>query len=241
MSLFTNISAMFRPTQQVTVAPASPMAQQNPAAGAGAPQAGTSHPTVTEPAAPSNPLDNFTPLWQTDPKSAPPADPLATPIFNTDPAKIAEAAGKIDFVSQIPPDMLQKAMAGNDPQAFMAVMNAVAQKTLATAAQLSTATTEQGATRLQQRLLTALPDRVKQIQLDQMQPENANLQHPAAQPILQMMRQRVKASNPNLTPAEIQKQAENYVSAFVSAMAPQATQAEVAAANGEDWDRFLTS
>lgn len=240
MSVMSSIANMFRPTQQVTMAPSQqqqPMQQQNPGA-AQLPAPGTSLPTNQQ-AEPSNPLDAFTPLWQNDPNAAPTADPLTTPLFNTDPAKIQEAAGKMDFLANVPKELIDKAMAGNDPGSFLQVMNMVAQRTLAAATQLSTATVEQGAQRSNQRVLQALPDRVKQIQLDQMQPENPALSHPAAQPFLHMARAQLKAKNPTLSAAEIQKQAERYVSDFASSLSvtPEAAAAQQTA--GEDWDRFL--
>lgn len=242
MGMFDSVANMFRPTQQVSmapvqVAPGSNMPVANPGATAGAPQAGTSQPTAGTP--PANPLDAFTPLWQNDPNAAPTADPFSTPLFNTDPAKIQEAAGKMDFLASVPQDVMAKAMGGNDPAAFMQVMNFVAQKTLATAAQLSTATVEQGASRSNQRMLSALPGRVKQIQLDAMQPENPALQHPAAQPFLQMARTQLQMKNPGMSAQEIQKRAEQYVSDFSSAMMQPAQDASSQGAGGDDWDRFL--
>lgn len=237
--IITSIANMFRPTQQVTVAPSSqPMGQANPGAAAQVPAAGTSLPT-TQQAEASNPLDNFTDLWKNDPAAAQTADPFSTPLFTNDPTKLHEAASKMDFMAAIPRELMDKAMAGGDPAALMQIMNAVAQRTLAAATQLSTATAEQGAQRSTQRLLTALPDRVKQIQLDQMQPENPALSHAAAQPFLHMARAQIKMKNPTLSAAEIQKQAESYVSEFANSLmgGPEATASQQQ--SGEDWDRFL--
>ena len=235
--LFTSVANMFRPTQQVTVA--QPMSVQNPGATTGAPAPGTSQPT-TEQQQPSNPLDAFTPLWQNDPKAEQAADPLTTPLFNADPAKIQEAAGKMDFLAGVSKDLMDKAMSGTDPAAFMQVINSVAQRTLATATQLSTATAEQGAQRSNQRLLQALPDRVKQIQLDQMQPENPALSHPAAQPFLHMARQQLKMKNPGMSAADINSQAEKYVSELATSLsAPTTAQTAAQQSDGEDWDKFL--
>ena len=110
--ILNNSANIFRPVQAT-----APLAQVNPGAGAGAPAAGTSQPTP--PPEPPNHMDVMATLWQNDPKLAPPVDPLTTPLFNTDPAKIAQAAGKMDFVSQIPQDPMTKAMSGTDPAAFM--------------------------------------------------------------------------------------------------------------------------
>lgn len=243
MSFLNNISAIFRPVQQVTQQPAPPMSQQNPGAGQGAPAAGTSQPNSEPPAPPPNPLDEFKPLWQTDPNAKPPADPLAAPILNSDPAKIKEAASKVDFLGQVPQELLQKVMQGNDPQALMQLINTVSQNTLAMAAQLSTATVEQGAARANQRLLDALPSKVADIQLRQMQPENPILRHEAVQPMLDLARSQLRMQNPNMPPAEVNKRAEDYILAVAKAATGSAdTQSGTSRVDpSEDWDRFLTS
>lgn len=236
----TSIANLFRPTQQVTVAPSSqPLAQQNPGAAAVVPPAGTSNPTPE-----SNPLDAFTPLWQTDPNAANAVDPLTTPLFKTDPAAIAAAAGKIDFLAQIPQDLMAKAMSGNDPAAFMQVLNGVAQRTLATATQLNAATLEQATTRNNARLQQALPQTVKRIQLDSIVPENAALQHPASQPFLQMVRSQIQAKNPEMSPQQVNKRAEEVLVGYAGQIAgpsPSEKAQTQAQADGTDWDTWVNS
>lgn len=234
---------MFRPTQQVTVAPpANPMAQQNPGAGAPPPPAGqAANAPPPAPAEPANALDTFSSLWQNDPNAAPTADPFAAPLFNTDAGKIHEAAGKMNFLGQVSPELVTKALSG-DGQALLDVINIVGQKTLAAATQLNTATVENGSAKATKRILDALPGRVKQITLDGMAPENPALSHPAAQPILQLARERIKMKNPNMTAAQIQTMAEKYVTDFAGTIAkPTAEEVanEASASGGEDWDKFL--
>lgn len=241
--IFSSVADMFRPTQQVTVAPqpvASPMAMQNPGAALVTPPAGASLPTAN--AAPANPMDEFTTLWQTDPNATPSVDPLTTPLFNTDPAKIAAAAGKIDFMAQMPPDLVAKAMSGTDPAAFMQLINAVAQRTLATSTQLNAATLEQATSRNNDRVMQAIPGRVKQIQLDSIQSENPVLQHPASQPFLQLVRAQIQMKNPGMSAATINAQAERTLTGFASQLAaPASTEATRSAAGGTDWDSWAAS
>ena len=236
-TLLNTVANMFRPVQQVTMAPQpqGPMQVQNPGAGAPVPPSGTAQPNTEAPA--PNPLDELGALWQTDPKSTPAVDPFSTPLFNTDPAKIAAAAGKIDFVSQLPPDLVAKAMSGTDPQAFMQVINAVAQRSLATSTQLNAATLEQATTRNNERVMQALPGRIKQHTLDNLQSENPVLQHPASQPFLQMTRAQLQMKNPNMPAAEINRRAEAALMGFASQLAaPAPSQEEVRASQGTDWD-----
>lgn len=248
-SIGTTLANMFRPVQQVALTPqpplgpqvAPPLAQQNPGAGT-VPGAGTSLPTIDQ--TPANPMDDMAKLWQTDPKSVPSVDPMSTPLFNTDPAAIAAAAGKIDFIGQLPPEMVAKAMSGSDPQAFMQVMNAVAQRTLATATQLNAATIEQATTRNNARIQNALPNRVRQIQLDSIQPENPALQHAASQPLLQMVRAQIQMKNPGISAAEVNKQAETYLVNFAGQLhtpAADDTGTGRPSGTGTDWDTWAAA
>lgn len=164
----------------------------------------------------SSPLDSFKDLWSTPSNSNgdPNADPFASPLFQTDPAKIIEAAGKADFLSQMPAELMQRAMSGSDPQAFMDVINKVAQNSLALSLQLSTATVEQAGTRIGDRFKKATPGMVKDAQLSGLRSDNPVLQNPAAEPMLKMIRDRIRRNEPNLRPEEIQAKAEDYLVTF---------------------------
>lgn len=230
---FTTIANLFRPVQTVQ------MPQQNPSAAAVTPPAGTSTP-VTEPVT-VNPLDELTAIWQNDPNVKETVDPLNTPLFNTDVKAINAAAAKIDFIGQLPPDMLQKAMAGGDPQAFMQVLNAVAQRAVATSTQLNAATIEQATTRNNARIQQALPGKLKTIQLETMAPDNQVLAHPASQPLLQLVRSQIQMKNPGLTAQQINTQAENYLVNFGSAVTAPSQEAQAttkAQTGGTDWDAW---
>ena len=61
------------------------------------------------------------------------AKPESRPEFSLDPNKLNEAAGKMVFTNGINPELLQKAMSGQDPEAFMQVLNTVAQNGFKTA------------------------------------------------------------------------------------------------------------
>jgi hypothetical protein len=235
--IVNSIANMFRPVQQVQ------MAQPNPGAGAPPPPAGTSAPiqqAAPEPA--PNPLDEMASLWQTDPKSPPPVDPFATPLLNTDPAKIAEAAGKMSFTGGVSQELLTKAMSGQDPAAFMQVLNAVAQRAVATSAQINASTIEQATARNNDRFQQALPSRVRQIQLDSMQSENPVLQHSASQPLLQLVRSQLQMkAPPGTSAAEINRRAEAYLTGFAGALTAPTADATAAAnkvAGGTDWDTW---
>jgi hypothetical protein len=245
MSLIGNIAGMFRNTQQVAapVTPApgaptnqpvvAPLAQVNPGAD---PNVALSQ---QQQQGPANPMEALAKLWETDPKAVVPTDPLAAPLFNTDPAKILQSASKVDFLKNIPQDLMAKVMAGNDPAALMQLINTVSQQSLAAAVQLNAATVENATSRNNQRMLEALPAQFKSLMLSQSQAENPSLNHPAAQPFIKMVRQQIAAKDPTLTPAQINAQAEKVLTDFagvISAPTQEQQQATAAKVAGTDWD-----
>lgn len=195
---------MFRPVTATTVVNAPAPA---PAAAA----------SVANPPAAPEPMDALAAVWKNDPNKQPPADPLAGPILNPDNAKIAEAVKKIDPLAGVNPELMAKAKQG-DGEAIVQLIQQATQAGLATGAQIAAATTENGLQRQTQRIVQALPDRIKQHAISTATPENAALQHPAAQPFLQMTRQQIANSNPHLSPQEINAQAESALLNFGKAL-----------------------
>lgn len=238
-----SIGNLFRPTQQVTIAPTQqqqqqqvpPMGQNNP----GADPANLPAPQnqQTPPAEPPNPLDAFKDLWKTDPNATPPQDPLAQPLFNTDPAKIREAAGKIDFLGQVPQDVMAKVQSG-DQQALLQVINFVAQKSFATATELNAATHEQAYARTTERWQQALPNRVKELQVNSIQSDNPVLSHPAAAPMLDMTKRQLQMKHPDKTPQEIHRMAESYLTDFAKSLNPNTPATQPESSGGTDWEKW---
>lgn len=237
MATSFNFGNLFRNTQQVALAPTQQQQQppqqqppgtpgstmqQRPGQQAQPGQSAQQQPSAggsQQSSGQNSSLDAFADLWKTDPTKTPnPAsqDPWADPLFATDPSKIREAASKMDFLGQVPQDLMQKAMSGNDPQAFMQVINAVGQNTLAAALQIGTATTEHAGKQIGERFNKSLPGRFKDMQIEGTQPSDPRLQHPAVQPMLKFARNQVKQMNPDASPQEIQAKAEEYILAMMS-------------------------
>jgi len=228
-NLFTNAWKVFT-NSSTTGAPAPAAAPAAPAPAAA-------------PAAP-DPLDAMAALWKNDPNKPAPVDPLAGSVINPDNKKIADAAATVDFMAGIDPTLLAAAQDRDNPAGLINLMNAVAQKTLATATQIGAATVDQGLQRNNQRLAQALPDRIKQVQVNQQESENPALAHEAAQPMVRMVRNQIAAQNPHLSPDAINKQAEQTLLGFAQAVTgtedagfrqgglPQSRQAQ---SQGTDW------
>jgi hypothetical protein len=224
------------------------MGQQNPGAAGQIPPSGSSNPTAGE--APSDPLAAFADVWKMDPTKAPPADPLAAPLLNSDPTQINAAAAKMNFLSGIPESVMAAAMSGTDPKAFMQVINAAVQKGVAAATQITGGTIEQATRSNNERLISSLPKQFQKIQLESMAPENPVLQHAASQPLLKLVRNQIQQSEPDLTPQQINQRAEQYLLGFANVAAastPEGIQAarqqqSLKDVNGNtDWDAWVNN
>ncbi len=234
MSLSSRVASLFRPVQAVVMPTVNTNGQTTPEAGGSAQIANTANEAP-------NPLDVMASLMQNDPNVKAPVDPLSAPLLQTDVAKLRQAAGQMNLVGQIDPELMQRAMSGNDPVAFAAVLNAAAQSAVVTSAQLSASTVEQATTRNNQRMLQVIPNQIKQAQIDSSVSENPALAHPAAQPFLHMIRSQIQMKEPGLSAAEINRRAETVISGFAEsvATAPQEQVRQQQSANqGTDWDRW---
>jgi hypothetical protein len=161
---------------------------------------------------PVNPMDSYTSMFM--PK---PIDPAATkpltmqdPILGAlDPAAFRQQVSTANFAANIPPEQMQKAMSG-DPAAFADVINSAAREAFAAAAQLSHGLVEQGVRAGADRLGGTFDSRIRNFQLKSQNTSNEALSHPAVAPMLNAVKMQLASSNPNLSPDQIQQQAEQY-------------------------------
>jgi hypothetical protein len=168
------------------------------------------------------------------------ADPLAQPLFNMDPTKLAEAAGKMNFVGAVNPELAQKALAG-DPQALQALLNQGAQQSFVASMTTASKMVEEAISKNNARFEEALPSRIRSHQINTMESTNPVLNHPAAQPLLKGMTAQIAAANPHLNADQVRQAAEGYVLAMHKDM-NAATAAETAKnqkPTGPDFSSFL--
>lgn len=219
-----------------------------PPAPAAPPQAAAPAPAAAPavPPAPVSPLDQFTKMWDTpltsDGKPAPmPVDPLRAPIVNFDPTKITESANKMDFASSVNPELVAKALSG-DTAAFsdvinQAIRNAVVGMTLSNGQLLNNAINTNN-----ERITSQLPTHIKQVQLRESTEENSVFNHPAAQPLVQSLKQLAFAKDPNASVADINDQISKYLTGFAAAVVdaqPQNVQQRQQTAAAEtDWMKY---
>lgn len=162
-------------------------------------------------------LDSFKDLFKlpTDDKGnvVSSSNPLAEPLFAIDPAKVKEAASKMNFASGVDPATAQKALQG-DVQSFMDVINSVAQAGFAAAFQANAGITETAFNKNNARFESALPDRIRATQIKQTAIKHPALNHPAATVMIDSLKSTIAQTNPTLSPERVADMAENYVIAM---------------------------
>jgi hypothetical protein len=157
-----------------------------------------------------------------------------------DPAKMLDAARKVDFAKSISPEMLAKITSGGPEaaQAFMAALNDVSQRSYAQSSFASTKIVEAALAKFQEGLDSRLPSQIKKHQVsDSIRESNPALQHPAAAPIMEALQSQFSVKYPNATVNELRDMAGDYLSKFASAAVPQKKGPAVPV--GEDWDKFF--
>lgn len=185
-------------------------APANPAANPAAMQTGAPAPAPA--AGPEDPLAGFVDIFkpkQVDP-NAPKPPSLSDPLLGQfDPATMQQQVAKTNFMANVAPDKVQAALSG-DANAFMEVINAATQNAFLASAQLSHGLAETGARTAAERVSQSMDGRIRNFQIRTQNPTNEALAHPAVAPMLAALKTQIATSNPQLSPEQIQQQAESY-------------------------------
>jgi hypothetical protein len=171
-----------------------------------------------------NPLDNFmqllTPKQQAQGQQQ---GPKSDSIFGNVPQdQIQQHIKNANFTSGLDQQQVQAAL-GGDPQAFMSVLNSVAQQAFAASFQASQGMVEHGVKTGRQQIEGNLDSHFKNYMLKQQTPSSDNpaLQHPVGKAFLQSISQQIANANPQMSPAEVAKAAEQNFVEFAKMLAPQ--------------------
>jgi hypothetical protein len=221
MSLFSNIFGAPAPAPVATPAP-------TPA-------------PVAAPVADVSPLDQFNTLWE--PSASTGADNTlpANMFAGADPAKMLDAARKVDFAKSIPQDVIAKITAGGPEAAaaFASAINDVSQQSYAKSSFAATKIVEAALAKFQEGLDTRLPSQIKKHQVsDSIRQTNPALTHPAAAPILEALQSQFTVKYPNATVSEINDMATQYLNKFSEASQPKKVDKTP---ESENWGAFFES
>lgn len=245
-----NIMDFFRPGNAQAQQPVAQPQQTTNGQQAAAPQPGMAaqNPTV-DVAAAAEPVadldafkDLFTPVAK-DPNA--PADFNPSAIFNLDPATMAEHISKIDFASAVTKEQLAAITEGGEGAmaAFLSAMNGVAQKTFQTSTIATGKMVEQALSQASLAMDKKIDGQVKQNQVSsKLLESNPALSHPAAAPIIGMIKAQLIAKHPTASADEISKLANQYASEFANVAAGKKEPADAdKVPTGTDWDNWATS
>jgi hypothetical protein len=200
-----------------------------------------------QPAAPAaggpvNPMDAYANLFtpKAPAANAPKQLTMQDPILGAlDPAAFRTQIANTNFAANIPQEKIAAAL-GGDQQAFMDVINAASREAFAASAQLSHGLIEHGVRTGADRLNGTLDSRIRNFQLKSQNTSNEALQHPAVAPMLNAVKMQIASSNPNLSPDQVQQQAEQYFSQMADVLvAPK--QAAAAAAKPKSGETDFSS
>lgn len=196
-----------------------------------------------DPATLQTPLDKFNDLFKIDPNANP--QNSNTPIFNIDPQKMMEAAGKVNFAQVVTPESLQAIQGGGEAAAtaFAEALNKVAQQVYAQSAIASTQLIEKALGKARENFTAEIPSLIKAQNLtESLRNENPAFAHPAAQPVVSMIQENLRLKNPNATVQELQDLTRQYFNTLGAAFAQQPIATSTQSKSDEiDWENFLTN
>lgn len=166
-----------------------------------------------------SPLDAFTDFFKIDPNNQQPQDPLSQKLLEVDPAKLSASISKMDFTRNLDPALVTQALQG-DTAAFGKVLNQAFQGSFAASMQMMAGVMEQAFSKNNGRFNSVLEGKFKDFQINSASPQNKLLNHPAAKPVLQALRQQIanSATGRGLSPADINQKAEEYFLAMGDAL-----------------------
>lgn len=187
-----------------------------------------------------SPLDPFNDLWNTV-KTEPGNDPNAPAFTPPDPAKIMEAAKKVDFSRVITPDHLAKITAGGEgaAKALVEMLQATSQLGYAQSAMATSKIVEAALNNQKTQFESMLPSMVRKLSVnDGLSEQNPLLSNPAIQPLVGAMTEQLTRKNPNASAKEISDQVSRYFNAIGTEFGPKPV-ASADSRSAQDWSKFL--
>lgn len=187
---------------------------------------------------PVNPMDAFKTMFERKPAdpNAPKTPSMNDPVLGPlDPAAFKQQVATANFAAGIPQDTLQKAISG-DANALMEAINHASREAFAAAAQLSHGLVEHGVKTGGERFNSTLDSRIRNFQIKSQNTNHEALAHPAVAPMLNAVKMQIATSNPQLSPSEVQSQAEQYFTQMADVLVAPKQAAKQAAATPKETD-----
>jgi len=152
-------------------------------------------------------------VWKAPDNNSPTPPSLLPKNFNLDPKGVMDQASKINFLQQLPDEMVTKALSG-DVASFKQIINNAVQQGFAAATLASGELTKQTFGNAQDvlnkdLLPTAFRRQAVDAALNEVNPAFTN---PAVAPMLEMLKSQFMQKYPTATPAQIAAHAQDYLS-----------------------------
>lgn len=184
-----------------------------------------------------NPLDIYSKMFDNAANNS----DIQAPSFKLDPKVLGDVSSKMDFTRGINPEVLSKATNG-DVSALMDIIKTVGQNAYKASLEHSTSLTDTFLTQRGEFEGKQVAKGVKN-QLTSNELSNApNYSHPVVKAELNRVAAQMSAANPDASPVEIAKAAQQYINDLSNALNPKASSNSPNDGNGDfDWTKYLTN
>lgn len=168
------------------------------------------------------------------------------PIVKFDSKVFDDTLKTLDFTKGLPPDLMTKALAG-DQTAFMEALNFAAKSSFGMQTKLVTSLVEKALTKQKEQINSGIPENVRSAAIrNQLTSENPAFKHPAVAPILTAIETQLRNKYPDSSPAEISEHAKTYFSGMAEMVSGKKNQEQnpgtnKRTVNGTDdvnWEEF---
>ena len=184
---------------------------------------------------PINPLDAYAKIFENANKEEGP------PAFNVDGKVLDEVSGKMNFISQINPELLQKAQ-GGDASAIIELIQEVGRNAYKSALHHTTALTDAHLNRRGEFEKATLSKNVKDTLTNEALSSIPNSNHPVVRAELRRIAENLARQNPDAPASEIAKDTQKYFATVYNALSPQSPPTPVQKAGEiDDWEKFLSN
>lgn len=191
----------------------------------------------------ASPLDKYKDLWQpvaTDPNAP-------TTQQSVDPAKLMEAARKVDFSSALNQETLAKVAGGGDEaiKALLESFNSFGQQVYGQSAVTTARIVEQAVSQARDQFISEIPTVIKnQGARNKVFDDNPAFKHPAIAPMIDAQVQQLAQKFPKASPAELTSMAKDHLQAMAALIAPPKANGSADSKTGDqgvDWDSYMSS
>lgn len=230
-------------------APTNDPRRNNPAATQTAQTSGTDANGVVPPGGadpspePASPLDKYKDLWQ--PVATDPNAPQQQQ--SVDPAKLMDAARKVDFSSALNQETLAKVAAGGDEaiKALLESFNSFGQQVYGQSAVTTARIVEQAVAQARDQFISEIPTVIKnQGARNKVFDDNPAFKHPAIAPMIDAQVQQLAQKFPKASPAELTSMAKDHLQAMAALISPPKATGSAdgkTSDQGVDWDAYMSS